>query len=153
MEVHREYYLKMADYCNYQERCTHDVVAKLQDLDAEPDLITPILNKLKEENLLNDHRFAHSFARGKFRFKKWGKIKIKYHLKQKQLPEAYITSALVALDEEGYQDTLTDLLNKKLTIEKFKNTLTDRAKLYRYATGKGYENDLVQQALHSLWKK
>ena len=153
MEVHREYYLKIADYCNYQERCTHEVVAKLQLLDAEPELITPILTKLKEENLLNDHRFAHSFARGKFRFKKWGKMKIKYHLKQKQLPEADIASALVALDEEGYTNILIDLLNKKITTENFKNTLTDKAKLYRYAIAKGYENDLVQQALHSLWKK
>ena len=153
MEVHREYYLKIADYCNYQERCTHEVVSKLHELEVDPKWTTSILNKLREENLLNDHRFAHSFARGKFRFKKWGKIKIKYQLKLKQLPEAFISSALVALDEEGYRETLTDLLTKKITTEKFKNTLTDKAKLYRYAIAKGYENDLVQQALSTLWKK
>ncbi len=152
MEFHREYYLKMADYCNYQERCTQEVLTKLQELEAKAEWLEPILDKLRNENLLNDNRFAHSYARGKFRFKKWGKLKIKYHLKQKQLPQAYIIASLAALNQEEYLDSLKKMLEKKVNSEKLKNNLSDKAKLYRYAVGKGYENDLIQQVIQSLWK-
>ena len=152
MEAHLQYYLKMADYCSYQERCTHEVVTKLADMEAKEEWMKPILDRLKKENFLNDHRFAHSYARGKFRFKKWGKLKIKFNLKLKKIEPSVISSALAALDTEGYNDTLLEILKIKINTQHLTNTFANIAKLYRYAVGKGYETDLVRDAINSLWK-
>jgi len=152
MEAHLQYYLKMADYCSYQERCTHEVITKLGELEAKEEWVEPILERLRKEKFLNDDRFAHSYARGKFRFKKWGKLKIKYNLKLKKIDPAYITSALQALEAEGYNHTLNEVIKLKIATQHFTNTYADKAKLYRYGVGKGYEAELVLEAINSLWK-
>jgi len=56
---------------------------------------------LIEENYLNEERFAILFAGGKFRIKQWGRIKIKYELKQKQVSDYCIKKALAAIDERS----------------------------------------------------
>lgn len=152
MEAHLQYYLKMANYCSYQERCTHEVVTKLGDLEAKKEWIEPILERLRKENFLNENRFAHSYARGKFRFKKWGKLKIKHNLKLKKIDSFIIMSALNALEAEGYHETLKEIIIIKIATQKLTNTFADKAKLYRYAVGKGYEPELVQAEINSLWK-
>lgn len=148
MKPPKQLYLKIANYCDYQERCTHEVCEKLSELGATEDSKDLILAQLEKEGLLNDERFAISYTQGKFRFKKWGKIKIRYQLQQKQIPKNYMLNALELINEQEYLDTLTELLEKKILLEKLTYSLTDRAKLYRYAVGKGYEKDLVMETLH-----
>ena len=67
---------KIEHYCAYQERCHQEVVQKLRQMKMIPQAIDVIIGKLIQENYLNETRFAQSFARGKFRIKKWGKDKI-----------------------------------------------------------------------------
>lgn len=153
MKPPQQLYLKIANYCDYQERCTHEVLEKLKELEATHYSKELILAQLEKEGLLNDERFAIAFARGKFRFKKWGRIKIRYQLQQKQLPKAYITKALELIDDQDYVNTLSELLEKKILLEKLKNTLIDKAKLYRYAAGKGYEKDLIIETINQTLKK
>jgi regulatory protein len=74
---------KIQDYCAYQERCHQDVSNKLKSWGLIPDAIDMLLGELMQHNFLNEERYARSFARGKFRIKKWGRIKIRLELKKK----------------------------------------------------------------------
>ena len=65
---------KLEHYCAYQERCHQEVVQKLKSLNMIPEAIDQIIGQLISDNYLNETRFAQSFARGKFRIKKWGKF-------------------------------------------------------------------------------
>ena len=64
---------KMEYFCSYQERCHKEVMTKLMELDMIPEAKDIIITRLIQHNYLNETRFAKSFARGKFRIKKWGK--------------------------------------------------------------------------------
>ena len=68
-----------------------------------------VLAQLIEDNYLNEERFANTFARGKFRIKKWGRIKIKFELQQKRVSPYNINKALDEIDETAYQETLQKL--------------------------------------------
>ncbi len=76
---------KLEHYCAYQERCHQEVVNKLQELGMIPAAIDAIISSLIQNNYLNEMRFAQSFARGKFRIKKWGKNRILRELKLRNI--------------------------------------------------------------------
>src|SRR5690606_26754360 len=85
---------KLKHYCAYQERSHSEVVEKLYSLGVWKREHDAIIASLIEEGYLNEERFAIAFAGGKFRMKKWGRTKIKYELKQRQVSEYSIKKAL-----------------------------------------------------------
>src|SRR5690242_15375551 len=97
---------KLRHYCGYQERCHSEVKAKLYELGVWKKDHDEIISSLIEDNYLNEERFAIQFAGGRFRMKQWGRVKIKYELKQKQVSEYCIKKALQQIPEEDYQRTL-----------------------------------------------
>ncbi len=141
--------LKAANYCAYQERCHKEVLEKLGEwgiwgIDAQE-----ILLQLIEQNYLNEERFAVAFAGGKFRVKRWGRVKIKLELKQKDISEYCIKKALDEISNDDYLQTLNDQIDKKWEETKDKNLMSKRAKVARYAISKGFEQDLVWNMLRS----
>ena len=71
---------KVQSYCSYQERCQQEVRDKLYQWKLSDEKAELIIKQLIEDDFINDERFAINFARGKFRIKKWGRIKIKSEL-------------------------------------------------------------------------
>jgi regulatory protein len=99
---------------------------------------------LVEEDYLNEERYAAAYARGKFRIKQWGRIKIKYELKQKQVSDYCIKNAMKEIDEEEYMKTLGKLMEEKLIeLESEKNVFVKRKKATDYLLQKGYERDFI----------
>ena len=107
LEQKKKYYsqeaalLKLQSYCAYQERCHNEVMTKLRDLGVYGDKADEIVAQLITDNFLNEERFAVSYARGKFRIKRWGKIRIRQELKLRQIPEYSIKKAMAEIDAEG----------------------------------------------------
>ena len=139
---------KMKKYCAYQERCQSDVRQKLYDFELNNNEIENILCSLIEQNFINEERFAKNFVRGKFRQKKWGKIKIKQHLKQKQISDYCIKTALEEIDTEDYLAALDLVLSKKEELLNEENNFIKKQKIAKHAINKGFENDLVWNYLN-----
>jgi regulatory protein len=141
-------------YCAYQERCHKEVKEKLYDLGMHKNEVEEIISELVQDNYLNEERFAILFAGGKFRTKQWGKTKIKYELKQKQVSAYCITKALNEIDETDYISTFEKLVKDKLdTLSKEKNIFIKMRKLQDYLRQKGYESDLIRNVIQSVEKK
>ncbi len=104
---------KLKHYCAYQERCHNDVKEKLYKLGVWKKEHDEIIAALIEENYLNEERFAIAYAGGKFRINNWGRTKIKYALKQKQVSEYCIKKALKQIEEEVYCKVLSKLAKEK----------------------------------------
>ena len=66
----------MEQYCAYRERCHKEVNEKLVEMRMVPEARDYIIDHLLRHDFLNETRFSQAFARGKFRIKKWGKIRI-----------------------------------------------------------------------------
>ena len=93
---------KLERYCAYQERCHQEVITKLKAMGMIPAAIDTIVSQLIQSNYLNETRFAQSYARGKFRIKKWGKVRIKRELKARKISDYNITLALREISATEY---------------------------------------------------
>jgi regulatory protein len=135
---------KIKHYCAYQERSHAEVKTKLYGYGLYKTEVEELISQLIEENYLNEERFAIAFAGGKFRVKQWGKTKIKYELKLKQVSDYCIKKALKEIPDDDYEKTLQKLATEKLkTLQGEKNIFTKKSKLQNYLVGKGYEFDVV----------
>ena len=138
---------KLKHYCAYQERCHSEVKEKLYSLSVWKKDHDEIIAKLIEENYLNEERFAIAFAGGKFRVKQWGRVKIKYELKQKQVSDYSIKKALKQIDEEDYLKVLDKLAKEKYTSLKSEQYLIRKKKTMDYLLQKGFELELIKGAV------
>ena len=138
---------KLKHYCAYQERSHSEVREKLYTLGVWKKDHDELIATLIEENYLNEERFAIAFAGGKFRIKQWGRVRIRYELKQKQVSEYCIKKALNQFSEEEYFATLEKLAKKKLVALKGEHYLVKKKKLVDYLVAKGFEIDLIKQVM------
>lgn len=139
---------KIKHYCAYQERCHQEVKEKLYSLGMHRKEVDELISQLIEENYLNEERFAIQYAGGKFRMNHWGKIKIKYALKQKQVSEYCIKKALFQIDNDAYMKTIEKLAaGKQNTLKGEKNNFVKLRKVQDYLLQKGFESDLIKDAL------
>lgn len=138
---------KIYRYCAYQERSHAEVKDKLYGFGLFKDEVEEILSHLIAENYLNEERFARAFAGGKFRMKKWGRIKIVHELEAKGLTPNCIRLGLKEIDQQEYEKVLHDLLSKKSDLVDETNLFVKRDQLARFAIQKGFEPDLVWKIL------
>ncbi len=135
-------------YCNYQERCHQEVRSKLFELGAGQEYGDELIAELIKANLLNEERFAKSYCRGKFSIKKWGRNKIRQQLRQKKVSDYCIKKGLSEISEEDYEQTLLRLCERLR--EKYQHEKQEwirQAKIAQYLSGRGFEADLIKQAL------
>ena len=144
LQIARE---KIQAYCAYQERCNQEVTKKLKSWGLIPDAVETILTELIQQNFLSEERYARSFARGKFRIKKWGRIKIRLELKKHEIYAKCIEFAMEEIDAEAYYDTLKEVLEKKSNLEKETHPYKRKAKLTCYMISRGFEFDLIRMAM------
>jgi len=138
---------KIQRYCAYQERSHKEVKNKLYDYGLFENQVDEILSQLITDGFLNEERFAKAFAGGKFRIKKWGKLKIKNELEQLGLTRNCIQRGLKEIESADYSKTLKALIKKKSTEINEENIFKKRDKIARFAIGKGYEPDMVWEYL------
>ena len=142
---------KIKHYCAYQERNHRETKEKLYSFGLYKNEVELLLSQLVEENYLNEERFAIAFAGGRFRIKQWGRVKIKYELKQKNVSEYCIKIALKAIEEKDYQKKLHQLAEAKLKLLKSeKNSFIKKHKLQQYLLQKGFEPSLISSIVNSI---
>ena len=147
LQIARE---KIQSYCAYQDRCHKEVTTKLRSWGLISDAIDLLIGELIQFNFLNEERYARSFARGKFRIKKWGRMKIRMELKKRDIYFKCIDFAMEEIDDKAYFETLKEVLQKKNELEKEKDPYKRKAKLTRYLVSRGFEYDLIREALEEL---
>lgn len=138
---------KLKQYCAYQERSHHEVRQKLWELGVRKSDHDEIISSLIEEDYLNEERFAIMYAGGKFRMKEWGRKKIYYGLKEKQVSEYNIKKAMKEIDEAAYLKTLHHLAEEKYASLKGEQYLVRKKKTIDFLLQRGFEPELVTKAV------
>ena len=139
---------KLERYCAYQERCHQEVVQKLKSLNMIPEAIDQIISELITNNYLNETRFAQAYVRGKFRHKKWGKIRIQSQLKLRQISPWNIKKAMEEIPYEEYLKTFDELFNKFWIQYKQKDLFLSQKKVVDRLQYRGWENELIFKAIN-----
>lgn len=137
-------------YCAYQERSHQEVKNKLYEYGLYSSEVDELLSRLITEGFLNEERFAKAFAGGKFRMKKWGRLKIQNKLESLGLTTNCIGRGMKEIDAADYSRTLKELIKKKAlqTIEH--NPYRKRDKVARFVIAKGYEPELVWEVVKEV---
>jgi len=145
--------LKIESWCAYQDRCTFEVQQKLTSWNIPNDQQAEIIQQLQNNRFLDDKRFVESFISGKFKIKRWGKIKIKHHLIQKRIDKIAIQEGLKAIDLDNYLDTMKHLAQKKFLEKKTKEDYwAIRRRVSAFLASKGYESDLIHDVVTEVVK-
>lgn len=130
--------IKIRTFCVYRDRCHKEVRDKLYSLGLWKKEVDQAIILMIDEDLLNEERYARSYARGYFRTKQWGKMKIKSALFEKQVHNRLIEKALTEIDEEEYKATIKSLCMKKLDSFKEGSKREREQKTIAYLQRKGY---------------
>jgi regulatory protein len=141
---------KIQRYCAYQERSHHEVRNKLYEYGLYSQDVNELITDLITDGFLNEERYAKAFAGGKFRMKKWGRIKITNALEAHGLSKNCIRIGLKEIGDDDYAKTLNSILEKKSVEVEAENIFVKRDKLSKYAIQKGYEPELVWKNLKEL---
>ncbi len=139
-------------YCVYQDRCHKEIISKLYDYRMIPETHDIIIVHLIEHDFLNEERFSKSFARGKFRIKKWGKQRIVRELKFREISTYNIKTALKEIDEKDYINTFNELAQKRFDAIKESNKYKKKKKLADYLLYRGWESNLIYAKINNLIK-
>ncbi|WP_116106760.1 regulatory protein RecX [Lewinella sp. IMCC34191] len=138
-------------YCAYQDRCHQEARDKLWELGYGGDAAEEVIVDLIKDKYLDEERFARSYARGKFKMKKWGRYRIRRELKKRHLSDYCIKKAMTEIDDGEYYATLCAELERRHALEKpGQHPYLKRRRLADYAVKRGYESFLVWQALDDL---
>lgn len=135
--------IRAQKYCAYQERSQQEVRNKLFQWGLHSDEVESMIVDLLADNFLKEERFASAFTGGKFRQKKWGRMKIKSALREKKVSEPLIKKALSEIEEKDYIKALKDVIRTRSKVEKETDKFKRKHKLASYAIGRGYEPEIV----------
>ncbi len=141
---------KLMHYCAYRDRSQKEVEDKLTEMRMIPEAKEKIIIKLMQEGFLNEERFARSFVSGKFRIKKWGRVKIVQELNLRGISSSIQRLALKEIDEKLYRESLYNLAEKKLMKIREINSFKKKKKLADHLLRKGYESSLVFDCVNEL---
>jgi regulatory protein len=148
-ERQKQILIKVASFCAYQERTLKEVRQKLREWEVIDEDAEPVIKELIAQNYLNEERFARAFAGGKFRVKKWGRLKIRQEMKLKGLSNELIQKGLTEIDGDAYEEVLRDLLEKKVRSLRGE-PLAVKQKTVRFALSRGFESDIVWDLLKTI---
>jgi len=142
---------RMEGYCAYQERCHKEVEQKLYEMRMIPEAKEQIIHHLLQHNFLNESRFSQAFARGKFRTKKWGKVRIIRELKQRKVSAYNIKLALKEIPNSEYYQTFDALAEKRIAqLISEKNIQKKRKKTADYLLYRGWESNMVYEKISEI---
>jgi len=124
-----------------------------------PDAIDLIIHHLLQNDYLNESRFAQALSRGKFRTKKWGRIRIIRELKLRDISKYNIDLALKEIPEDEYYSTFHELAEKRFRQlnlyspdgSSVKSLQKKRKKLADYLLYRGWESGLVWEKVRELF--
>lgn len=157
MKSERKYSLleakaRLEALCAYQERCSYELIKKMNLWFIDREDQDRLLADLISNNFLNEERFAEAFASGRMRIKRWGKIKIRVELKMKMISNYSIDKALKGIDLDEYWANLIHLAERKWDLSNEKDLFKRKVKVYRFLNSKGYEADLIKDAVEEISK-
>ncbi|MEN6453619.1 MAG: regulatory protein RecX [Prolixibacteraceae bacterium] len=150
--LQKECYDRAAYLCSRSEKSSGSICKKLQDWGLAPDEAEQVLKKLTADQFIDDIRFAKSYVRDKFRFNKWGKIKIQYQLKAENISGNIIKLAIEEIDNESYIEILSNLISDKNKTIQSVNPYERRGKLLRFAQSRGFEPELIHTVIDQVEK-
>ncbi len=145
-----EAFRKLAARCTIKECCVSEVREKLHNWNIQRVDEDSIVEQLLSERYIDEDRYSRAFVHDKFKFDGWGRIKIGYTLRQKQIDPLTVSQSIRTIDEDEYYKSLQHLLKGKSRGLKALPAELQGEKLMRFAMSRGFEPELVRECLKGM---
>ncbi len=143
----------MAAACAKRECCASQIRQKLNRYALDDSAKEKIIKRLKNDKFLDESRYCRSFINDKLRFNKWGRVKIEFALRQKNIPQETIAEAFGEFPDSSFNEKLQPLLEHKLKSVKGATDYEKRTKLIRFALGRGFAMDETLKCVDNIFTK
>ncbi|WP_167614182.1 regulatory protein RecX [Maribellus sediminis] len=144
----KQAYSKMAQLCSRSEQCSADIRKKIMAYEIVDEIVDEIIDKLIDEKYIDDERYVRAYVKDKFKFNKWGKIKMRYYLKSKGLSDDVIERGMEVIDDDKYKDVLVKTMKEKAKTIKKKNKFEKMGQVIRFAQSRGFEPELIHRYMN-----
>ncbi len=142
---------KAAALCSQSERCPSDIFEKVVSWGISESDAARLVGYLTREGYLDEGRYVRAFVSDKFRFDRWGRLKISYALRAKGIDDALIREAFdEKIDPDEYQQACADLLSNRMRSFDRPLSPNDRARLFRFAAQRGFESYVIAKVLGDI---
>jgi regulatory protein len=136
--------------CSDSEQCIKDILKKTEKFELNHSENKNLAQYLRSNGFIDENRYVKAFVNDSFKFNKWGKIKISYMLRQKDINFETIQEGLNSIDPDEYFDSLYKILTYKRNLLRSKTKEQLKSTLYRFAASKGFESNLTLKCLEKM---
>ena len=141
---------RLENLCARAEHCESELAEKLRRWGIGASESAEIISGLRKHHFVDNARFARAFVRDKYRFARWGRMKIRMALAAKRISKEIVDEALEEIDEDIYTENLRHIIAAKArSLGEETSSYEGRTKIYRFAISRGYESSLISKILKS----
>lgn len=141
--------------CSRREICEREALDKMRKWGVSSEISSKILSRLKKDRFIDDARFARSFALDRYRFSLYGRRKIAFLLRSKNIPSQIVEKALEEIDSVEYYRLLKESISRKIDGKLHRESSDDIdyqliQKIMRQYVSRGYEPELIRRAIREI---
>lgn len=141
---------RLTTLCAASEQCEYDLCEKMRRWGVDYEDINEAIEYLRDENYIDDERYCRAFINDKYRFAKWGKVKIAQALIQKRFEQSSFRHLLNEIDQEEYLNILSDTLRNKIRSIRADSDYERNGKLMRFAMSRGFEFTDIKRCMPDI---
>lgn len=139
-------YNKCVKYIGVRLRSINEVKEYMHRKDIDDEYIEKIIQKLKQNKLLDDLVFTQAFIKDKLRFSTMGPYKIEKELKNHKIDQEIISKYISEIDDDFLEEKINKLILKMIKTNREKNN--SRNRIYNNLLALGYRNDMIVSNLN-----
>ena len=143
--------LRLSALCAQGEHCQWEMLEKMRKWELSDEAQARIMERLVKDRYVDDERYARAFIKDKIRYNKWGRRKVEQALWMKHIDDDIRQRTLDEVDDEEYLSVLRPLLKEKRSTTKASSDYELNQKLIRFALGRGFTYDIIEQCLGNCW--
>ena len=141
---------RAVQFLSFRARSVAEVIRYLRDKDYAAEVIDSTVNRLLEQNYLNDEDFARAWLRNREQLSPRGQQALRYELRQKGVSDQIIDTVLADLAEDelawaAVENKLSRWQN--LPEQEFKK------KLVSFLSRRGFSYAIANDIFHRAWNE
>jgi len=139
-------YNKCVKYIGIRLRSINEIKEYMYRLNTPEELIYQTIDKLKNNNLLNDEIFTKAFIKDKLNFTTMGPYRIELELKKHKIDDLIIYKYINEIDYNFLEEKINKQINKLIKSGKNKPNLKN--KIYNNLLNLGYSSEFILNNLN-----
>ncbi len=129
----------------------HEMREYLERRAEDGDIVSPVIARLREQNYLDDAKYALTYARQHANTRRQGRFRIARELRTRGVPDRHIEAALDAVFAETDEGALVRARLKR-QLAHIRGNLGERkvASIYRSLLRAGFSSDIIRAELRGV---